>query len=100
VNVIPAQEAQMHTLFRPADTGHVLSIHDDIEPEAGDVPFGKVVPRLQLFWALMQAQGWHVDMQRMLYDRVYACERLALAHTCADDALRALSVKLFGQYQH
>jgi hypothetical protein len=36
----------------------------------------------------------------MLYDRVYACERLALAHTCSDDALRALSVELFGQYQH
>lgn len=75
-------------------------IHDHIEQDACDVPFGRAASRLQLFHALMQVQGWHVDTQRMLYDRVYACERLALAHTCSDDALRALSVELFGQYQH
>ncbi len=90
----------MHTLFRPADTGHILFIHDETAPDVHDVPFGKAAPRLQLFHALMQVQGWHVDVPRMLYDRVYACERLALAHTGSDDALRALSVELFGQYQH
>lgn len=89
----------MQTLFRPADTGHTLFIHDEIEQDAPNVPFGEVAPRLLLFRALMKAQGGHVDMQRMLYDRVYACDRLALAHTCADDALRALSVELFEQYQ-
>ena len=90
----------MQTLFRPADTGHILFIHDHIEQDACDVPFGRAASRLQLFHALMQVQGWHVDSQRMLYDLVYACERLVLAHTCSDDALRALSVELFGQYQH
>ena len=90
----------MQILFRPADSGHVVFIHDDIGHDACDVPFGQTAPRLQLFQALMKIQGWHVDTQRMLYDRIYACERLALAHTCADDALRALSVELFGQYQH
>ena len=49
----------MQTLFRPADTGHILFIHDHIEQDACDVPFGRAASRLQLFHALMQVQGWH-----------------------------------------
>jgi hypothetical protein len=51
--------------------------------------------QLRRFGQLMAGEGWTVNLQRMGLDRLYARERLARAHTSADDELRALAVRLF-----
>lgn len=50
---------------------------------------------LQQFRALMGAQGHGVQMARMCFDRLYAYERIALAHAGGDPALRELALQLF-----
>jgi hypothetical protein len=49
------------------------------------------------FTTAMRLQGWHVAPDRLAFDPVYARHWFALAHTCADDELRRLTVELFGQ---
>jgi hypothetical protein len=46
----------------------------------------------------MAQQGWPTALARMVYDPIYARERIALAHTSADAALRDLAVRLFRCY--
>jgi hypothetical protein len=52
-------------------------------------------------WALarfkerMAAEGWVVHTARMIFDRVYAHERIALGHTSASAELRRLALELF-----
>lgn len=54
---------------------------------------------LQRFQQLMAQQGLSLQPTRMLYDRLYAFERLAQAHASASPALRALAMQLFQGYQ-
>lgn len=64
-----------------------------------DAPYAKIAPHLWAFRAMMNAEGWHVDVTRMAYDRLYGYQRLELGHTSRHDDLRSLSVRLFTLYQ-
>ncbi|AKJ28076.1 hypothetical protein [Caldimonas brevitalea] len=50
---------------------------------------------LARFKELMAAHGWPVQIARMMFDRVYAFERIALARICQDDTLQAMALELF-----
>lgn len=50
---------------------------------------------LQRFHVLMASEGHPVQMTRMCFDRLYAFERIALAHASGDPALRQLALHLF-----
>ena len=54
---------------------------------------------LQRFQALMAQEGLTLQPTRMLYDRLYACERLAQGHASASAALRELAMRMFNSYQ-
>lgn len=54
---------------------------------------------LQRFSTLMAQEQIALQPTRMMYDRLYACERLALAHASANPALRELAMRLFNGYQ-
>lgn len=64
-------------------------------PIAGPVGGGD----LQQLAALMAQEQIALQPTRMMYDRLYACERLALAHASANPALRELAMRLFNDYQ-
>ncbi|MDT7835645.1 hypothetical protein [Aquabacterium sp. OR-4] len=46
-----------------------------------------------------RAAGLAAGPQRMRYDRRYALQILAAAHALGDEALRAVALRLFEQYQ-
>ena len=50
---------------------------------------------LQQFRELMASHGHVVQVARMCFDRLYAYERIALAHAHGDEALRELALQLF-----
>ncbi|MEJ6001896.1 hypothetical protein [Paucibacter soli] len=54
---------------------------------------------LQVLQELMQGEGLALQPTRMLYDRLYAFERLAAAHASDHAPLQALAMRLFGDYQ-
>jgi len=54
---------------------------------------------LQRFAQMMGQQDRRVSATRMVYDRLYACERLAEAYGSDDDALRELAVTLYEGYE-
>lgn len=64
-------------------------------PLAGAVSLGD----LQELQRLLQAEGLALQPTRMLYDRLYAFERLAAAHASANPALREQALRLFERYQ-
>ncbi|WIT11754.1 hypothetical protein PFX98_23185 [Paucibacter sediminis] len=64
-------------------------------PIAGPVD----VRDLHVLQELMQGEGMSLQPTRMLYDRLYAFERLAAAHASGQAALQALAMRLFGDYQ-
>lgn len=64
-------------------------------PIAGPVD----VRDLQVLQELMQVEGLGLQPTRMLYDRLYAFERLAAAHASGNTPLQALAMRLFGDYQ-
>jgi len=47
------------------------------------------------FKSMMAAEGHAVQVARMCFDRRYAFERIALAHTSSRDPLRRLALELF-----
>ena len=51
------------------------------------------------FASLMHGQGLIVSKSLMKFDRHYAMDQLALAHTLADRRLRGLAVALFEQVE-
>ena len=54
---------------------------------------------LQLFAGQMARAQIALQPTRMLYDRLYAFDRLAAAHASDNAALRALAMRLFNGYQ-
>ena len=50
---------------------------------------------LARFKQLMAAEGRTVHAARMIFDRIYAHERLAVAHSSASESLRRLALELF-----
>lgn len=54
---------------------------------------------LQAFVLRMAQDGLCISRTFMLFDRRYALDQLRLAHTSADDALRALAMRLFTRFE-
>lgn len=54
---------------------------------------------LQRFAELMAQQGLPLQPTRMIYDRLYAFERLAQAHASGDEALQQQALRIFDAYQ-
>jgi hypothetical protein len=50
------------------------------------------------FRAKMAEQAQSVNVARMMFDRPYAFDRIALAHSSADESLQRLALQLFAQY--
>lgn len=55
--------------------------------------------QLQELGRLMQAEGLGLQTARMRFDRLYALERLALAHASGGDRLRSVALALFALYE-
>jgi hypothetical protein len=53
---------------------------------------------LTRFRSKMAEQALPVNLARMVFDRAYAFEHLALAHSTADQGLKSLALRLFAQY--
>jgi len=54
---------------------------------------------LQAFSRLMEAQGLPLQATRMIYDRLYAFDCLALAHGSGSEALQRMALHIFDAYQ-
>jgi hypothetical protein len=54
---------------------------------------------LRAFVRAMAAQGTQVQAARLGYDRLYACECFASAHTSDDARLRSLALELFHAFE-
>jgi hypothetical protein len=50
------------------------------------------------FRSMMALEGQTVQVARMCFDRLYAYDRIALAHASASDPLRRLALELFQAY--
>jgi hypothetical protein len=82
------------TDFAPLDAP---SVPTPARGAAGDhrAPLAIDFLTLARFRALMAEQGWRVETARMLFDRVYAHERLSWAHGGTDESLRRLALDMF-----
>jgi hypothetical protein len=90
------REPDSHDLFHAPPEYLCVGARTDLV----DLPLGgRVRPRsLRAFVAAMAEWGQPVQAARLGYDRRYAFERLARAHTSDDAALRALAVELFAAF--
>ncbi len=50
------------------------------------------------FRAKMAGQDVQVNVARMMFDRSYAFDRIALAHSCADASVQRLALRLYAHY--
>ena len=50
------------------------------------------------FRTKMAAQAMQVNVARMMFDRPYAFDRIALAHSSSDPSLQRLALSLFALY--
>ena len=57
------------------------------------------VGALLRFKSMMALEGQTVHLARLCYDKLYAYERIAAAHTSGDENLRRLALELF-QFYH
>ena len=56
------------------------------------------VGALLRFKSMMALEGHTVHLARLCYDKLYAYERIATAHSCSDEGLRRLALELFQIY--
>jgi len=75
----------------------------DPVPASGPVPARPValiedLKALGRFRIKMAEQAQSVNVARMMFDRPYAFDRIALAHSSADESLQRLALQLFAQY--
>src|SRR5471032_2063825 len=56
------------------------------------------VGALLRFKSMMAVEGHTVHLARLCYDKLYAYERIAAAHTSGDEGLRRLALELFQIY--
>ena len=69
-----------------------------IGPAAGRPALVEDLTALGRFRSKMALLDMPVNVARMMYDRLYAFERIALAHSSADESLQRLALQLFAQY--
>ena len=62
------------------------------------VPLIDDLKTLGRFRSKMAEQAMPVNVARMMFDRPYAFDRIALGHSSADEALQRLALQLFSQY--
>lgn len=88
--------AELITEFCDADFGPDTALSDDLDVAVPrSMPASIDLWTLTRFKQLMLVEGWPVQTARMLFDRVYAHERLAFGHTSATEELRRLSIDIF-----
>ena len=88
-----------NTAHAPTRAGLPLMAGLDAEALAS-LPLGAAggeagLQALQRFHGLMAAEGHPVQITRLCFDRLYAYERIALAHASSDPVLRQLALQLF-----
>jgi hypothetical protein len=88
-----------HTVPALPDFGTNLGVM--VESLDLGMPVAGAVSLLELMelQTLLQAEGQSLQPTRMLYDRLYALERLAAAHASANPQLRERALRLFDRYQ-
>ena len=80
---------------------HALSQPANLSPgpaEPGRVALIDDLKTLGRFRSKMAEQALVVNVARMMFDRPYAFERIALGHSSADESLQRLALQLFAQY--
>ncbi|MBC7955561.1 MAG: hypothetical protein H7Y33_06805 [Cytophagales bacterium] len=83
----------MHALSQPFEmssgatsgVGRPVALIDDLKT-------------LGRFRTKMAEQELPVNVARMMFDRPYAFDRIAMAHSSADASLQRLALQLFAQY--
>jgi hypothetical protein len=84
---------------RTADDGaasaQIPSVGQWLQPQATPLAPTMDLQQLERFKELMVGEGWPVHVARMLFDRLYAYDRIVLAHTSASYELRGLALDLF-----
>jgi hypothetical protein len=85
----PASDRAAASGYAGIDTGLLSSL--PLGAAGGDAG----LQTLQRFRDLMATHGHVVQVARMCFDRLYAYERIALAHAHGDDALREVALQLF-----
>ncbi len=80
--------------LEPARQSRAASLLAGVGAPAEDLGIGALLR----FKSLMAADGQHVHLARLCYDKLYAYERIAAAHASASDDLRRLALELFQIY--
>jgi hypothetical protein len=83
----------MVTSFAAVDIS--LSNHPELPRPVALIEDLKALAR---FRTKMAEQAQPVNVARMMFDRPYAFERIAMAHSSADESLQRLALQLFAQY--
>lgn len=73
---------------------------ESLEPSARPALPSTNLLLLARFRELMAEHGWPVQVARMLFDRLYAFEQLAQAHSSSNPLLQSLALELFKSYQN
>ncbi|HEX2011267.1 MAG TPA: hypothetical protein VJN44_10050 [Roseateles sp.] len=96
LHLIPAQSRPALEVSGDVGQGMALVELPDLGlPIAGPVS----AEQLQAFQELMRRESLPLQPTRMLYDRLYAFERLAAAHASGCTLLRELALQLAQRYQ-
>jgi len=80
--------------LEPARRPRAASLLPGVAAQAEDLDIGALLR----FKSLMAADGQHVHLARLCYDKLYAYERIAAAHASASEDLRRLALELFQIY--
>ena len=72
-------------VFQFSPAGQPVALIDDLKS-------------LGRFRSKMAEQDLPVNVARMMFDRTYAFDRIALGHSSADEGLQRLALQLFAQY--
>ena len=83
----------MVTSFAAVD----ISLPNNAEP-ARPVALIEDLKALARFRTKMAEHAEPVNVARMMFDRPYAFDRIALGHSSADEGLQRLALQLFAQY--
>jgi hypothetical protein len=95
IDLRPTMPAELLTEFDDAHFGPIDELLHETDHAAAPLPVSVDLWTLSRFKSLMLREGWPVHAARMIFDRVYAHERLAFAHSSANDLLRGLALDIF-----
>ena len=84
MHALPQQPFELSSATHHVD-GRPVALIDDLKA-------------LGRFRGKMAEQALPVNVARMMFDRSYAFDRIALAHSSADQSLQRLALQLFSHY--